>query len=255
LSRWSRQACRELEANTSSIPTTIPKTSTRTTPTYVQGRQEEGGGEVFSSEKSEMDFVTKKGIQTRTSIDPKDFPAFVIKELLDNALDSSEKNYNSSSTNSNGHNNNIEPRINVTVSSSTTTNNNNSGLLNIKVSNSNPTNRPVFTADKVKRIFDFGGSFSSKKNQFKVTRGALGDALKELVWIPYAMAIEDCGLSEWNEPFIISDVTYDEDNNNIKKETKSLVRVIVDKPNQEVRFQSETATKMTTVTTVGAKRT
>src|ERR671923_3067537 len=64
LSCLSRHACRELENDT---PSNIPTISVRTTrprppPTYIEeGQREE---EVFSSEKSEMDFVTKKGIQT-----------------------------------------------------------------------------------------------------------------------------------------------------------------------------------------------
>ena len=47
--------------------------------------------QVFSSEKAVMDFITLRGIQTRTGVDEKHLPLFVLKEMLDNALDHVEK--------------------------------------------------------------------------------------------------------------------------------------------------------------------
>jgi hypothetical protein len=52
-------------------------------------------------------------------------------------------------------------------------------------------------------IFNFDSFFSSKRNQYRITRGALGDALKEVICIPYAIAKEYYNI-EWNEPLIIS---------------------------------------------------
>ena len=43
---------------------------------------------VFSSQKSQFaDFTTWKGIETKTDIEPEDALTFLLKELLDNALD------------------------------------------------------------------------------------------------------------------------------------------------------------------------
>ena len=47
--------------------------------------------QVFSSEKAVMDFITLRGIQTRTGVDEKHLPLFVLKEMMDNALDHVEK--------------------------------------------------------------------------------------------------------------------------------------------------------------------
>src|SRR5919202_5701883 len=43
---------------------------------------------VFSSQKSQFaDYTTWKGIETKTGIEPEDALSFLLKELLDNALD------------------------------------------------------------------------------------------------------------------------------------------------------------------------
>jgi hypothetical protein len=51
-------------------------------------------------------------------------------------------------------------------------------------------------------IFDFGRYHSSKRNQFKITKGALGDALKEVLYIPYVLAYEN-EINNWNYPLKI----------------------------------------------------
>ena len=43
--------------------------------------------QIFSSEDQIMDYVKSKGIQTRTGVEEKDFGIFVLKELMDNAVD------------------------------------------------------------------------------------------------------------------------------------------------------------------------
>ena len=42
---------------------------------------------IFSSQKTRMDYVTLEGIENRTGIEKQNAYAFVIKELLDNAVD------------------------------------------------------------------------------------------------------------------------------------------------------------------------
>ena len=45
--------------------------------------------------------------------------------------------------------------------------------------------------DQIKRIFNFDNFYSSKRNQYRIKRGALGGAFKEILGIPYALAVED----------------------------------------------------------------
>jgi hypothetical protein len=71
----------------------------------------------------------------------------------------------------------------------------------------------------------------------KVSRGALGDALKEVLCIPHALA-DHHGIEEWNEPLTISsgDKSY-------------LIRLIVDKIKQTVHSEIQAKQKVHTSTT------
>ncbi|MGB8034250.1 MAG: hypothetical protein WCF03_10575, partial [Nitrososphaeraceae archaeon] len=68
--------------------------------------------------------------------------------------------------------------------------------------------KSVFSKDMLQSIFNFETFYSSKRNQYKITRGALGDAFKEILCIPYALAREQRqgqqSSMEWNEPLIIT---------------------------------------------------
>ena len=46
------------------------------------------------------------------------------------------------------------------------------------------------------------GTIGSKRNQFKITKGALGDALKEVLCIPHILAHEG-EITDWNYPLYI----------------------------------------------------
>ena len=48
---------------------------------------------VFSCQKTVMDYVTLEGIENRTGIEKQNLYGFVLKELLDNAIDSLEAQY------------------------------------------------------------------------------------------------------------------------------------------------------------------
>ena len=67
----------------------------------------------------------------------------------------------------------------------------------------------VFTDDQVKKIFDFDNYYSSKRNQYHISRGALGGAFKEILGIPYALAVEDPSINitnyeDWKYPLQIN---------------------------------------------------
>lgn len=85
----------------------------------------------------------------------------------------------------------------------------------------------AFTPTMVTSIFNFSGFFSSKRNQYKISRGALGDALKEVICIPYAIA-DSNDISSWNEPLII------ESGKNV-----FVIHLAVDKVNQTITSTRE----------------
>jgi hypothetical protein len=120
-----------------------------------------------------MDFITLRGIQTRTGVDKKHLPLFVLKEMMDNALDYVEKSGNENTTITHQL-----PKVSVLITLEA------NSLFHVMVSNSNHSNKGVFTEANVRKIFSYTSSMSSKRNQFAITRGALGDAFKELLSIP-----------------------------------------------------------------------
>jgi hypothetical protein len=62
--------------------------------------------------------------------------------------------------------------------------------LRIIVRNSNEYGKAVFSKDMLQSIFSFDTFYSSKRNQYKISRGALGDAFKGILCIPYVLARE-----------------------------------------------------------------
>jgi hypothetical protein len=126
---------------------------------------------------------------------------------LDNAIDELEKKYATITTNDD------IPQLRVYISTDYKTGSSdgkNYKYLKLKVQNSTVSasttsadDIPIFTLEMLYSIFSFDSFFSSKRNQYRITRGALGDALKEVISIPYAKAKEYHNI-EWNEPLIIS---------------------------------------------------
>jgi len=148
------------------------------------------GEKIFSSQSQEMDYITLRGIESRTGIEKENAYTFVIKELLDNAVDSLETNRSSI------------PKVKVTLSTKLTKQGRK--FLCVAVGNNFDGNEPAFTKQRLESIFNTKRYYSSKRNQFKISRGALGDALKEVLCIPYALAREEGGgIADWDEPLII----------------------------------------------------
>jgi hypothetical protein len=174
---------------------------------------------VFSSQKSQFaDYTTWKGIETKTGIEPEDAVRFLVKELLDNALDYLES--------SRQQNNEQQPQIHVIVEK------HKEKYIRITVHNSNYVydiadngkSKAAFSKQMLKNVFDFDRYHSSKCNQFKITKGALGDALKEVLCIPHVLARDD-GIADWNYPlYIIS-----------QQQKLYQIEIIIDRINQTVR--------------------
>ena len=137
---------------------------------------------IYSSEKALMDYITVKGIRQRTGIEKSELIVFMLKELLDNALDFLET-YGS-------RRNEDEPIVKIDITGS-----------KIIVSNSN-FGRQSFNKDRLNSIFTIDTFVSSKRNIYRISRGHLGDALKSVISIPNAIAT-DCEIVGWNKPMII----------------------------------------------------
>lgn len=110
-----------------------------------------------------LDYVSLQGLSAQTGCDPKDLDIFVLKELVDNALDACE-----------GSNATVEVTIEEEKFPTLTVKDNGKGL----------------TEEDVIRISDFERSYSTKFHFKYPTRGALGNALKCILGIPYALASE-----------------------------------------------------------------
>jgi hypothetical protein len=79
-------------------------------------------------------------------------------------------------------------------------------IIRIVVRNSNIDNIPVF--ENLEAIFDYDNWYSTKRNQFRVTTGALGDFLKRGLGMGYASWTSDFNpdtsfeSKQWSEPMI-----------------------------------------------------
>ncbi len=130
-----------------------------------------------------MDYATLKGIENRFGIKKEDIPISIFKELLDNALDHVE-----TLAVSNG-NIVFVPEIYVQI----TSNND-----RIKLAVSNPDMTPSFTFERIQSIFNFSDFSSTKRNQYKISRGVLGNGLKAILGMSYALATENYNYNTWS---------------------------------------------------------
>jgi DNA topoisomerase VI subunit B len=108
-----------------------------------------------------LDYVSLQGLSTQTGCNPRDLDVFVLKELVDNALDACEV---------------ANPTVEVTFETDK--------FVTLTVKDNG---RGLTEAD-VKRVTDFERSYSTKFHHKYPTRGALGNALKCVFGIPYALA-------------------------------------------------------------------
>jgi hypothetical protein len=162
-----------------------------------------------------MDYFTINGVILRTGYaDKKYWYILVIKELLDNAVDFLWKHYRGYSDTS--------VTVYVTKKDS---------LLHLKVRNSNSRDIPVF--QNLNLIFDPEMRYGSKQNEKVISRGMLGDAMKQILALPYVLIhSNDDGTTftdeQWNKPLIIR-----------CNGKESHVRIIVDKAEQEYTLDTK----------------
>jgi hypothetical protein len=153
----------------------------------------------------------------------------LVKELLDNALD-----YLESTQQQDEHHHHHQPQIDVTLEVQ-------QKYIRITVSNStalytnghghcqHDRSKPVFSKQILQSMFDFDRYHSSKRNQFRITKGALGDALKEVLCIPRVLA-DDGDWGDWNYPLYV-----------ISHQKLFQIQLILDRINQVIRSNVEEA--------------
>jgi hypothetical protein len=151
----------------------------------------------YSSQNRNMDYVTLSGISERTGIGKDDLPKFDLKELLDNDIDFIEGQGPVSKKERIG-----SDRITVTFDISSSEGQQHYLILKVRNSIRSNNNQISFNREKLEQIFDFGKYHSTKRNLFTVSRGALGDAFKEILASMYVLA-RNIGEENWNEPLII----------------------------------------------------
>jgi hypothetical protein len=147
---------------------------------------------VRTSTKQSMDYVTINGIVQRINYTVDRFPEWILNQLMINAIDFLNNNYYSKP----------DTRMIVWVNVQQK-----SEVLRIRVRNSNDFNLNPFPLN-LHAIFDLTTFNSTKRHQRGISGGALGDALKEILAMPYALiSSTDDGSSftrkQWEEPLVV----------------------------------------------------
>jgi hypothetical protein len=119
---------------------------------------EQGSPIVFSSQKTIMDYVSLEGIENRTGVGKENLYGFTLKEVMDNALDSHE------TQSSKDQPKDAEVRVTITKEGT---------ALSIIVRNSNDYGNAPFSKEKLESILNSNTFYSSKRNQYKISRGVL----------------------------------------------------------------------------------
>ncbi|RIK78159.1 ATP-binding protein [candidate division KSB1 bacterium] len=137
--------------------------------------------EAFSFNR-EFDFVRLDGLRRVTGRPPHEWDLYIVKELLDNALDADETLWREDRKK--------YPRLNIRME-----------YINVPQQQCHQlfvqvSNRARFPVDQIEDIFATQWYTSRKAFIKGLTRGALGNALKTLLGIPYALRNRAAG--DWN---------------------------------------------------------
>ena len=135
---------------------------------------------LWTSTVQSMAFLTVEGIQSETSIQQPKWPIFSLKELDDNSYDFLNDYYPVPPAERNARKIAIRVKIDKVLSSKQ----DERIVLRVAVRNSNIDNIPVF--EDLKAIFDFTRWHRTKRHQYRMTCGSLGDFLKRILGMGYA---------------------------------------------------------------------
>jgi hypothetical protein len=127
------------------------------------------GGDIYTYSKHGMDYFTEEGVVLRTGyINKKEWYLVTIRELLDNAADFLTQNYKGVK----------DTVIDTTIFKD-------DKAFKLKIRNSNYKNIPVFS--NLQAIFDYEMRYGSKQDVHVISRGMLGDALKQIRAFEYVL--------------------------------------------------------------------
>lgn len=142
-------------------------------------KQDEEEKEIFSFRAHNMQYFDSQGVKERTGYgEPKHWYTMVIKELIDNAVDFWQNNYKGAK--------NAKVIATFTISEDEKTG---YTIINYKVRSLNPKNKPIeaFKVEELRKILNYDMSYGSKQNDYKYSRGFLGDATKQIIALPYVL--------------------------------------------------------------------
>jgi hypothetical protein len=173
-------------------------------------------GPVSTSTKQITSYTTVRGIYNEIKVREPEYPGFGVKELMENGYDFLQIYYpveygNTKETRKIAVYVKIEPILSVIESlpkpvspfSPPTVI---THIIRIAVRNSNVDKITVF--EDLEAVFNYDNWFSTKRGQFRVTSGALGDYLKRSLGMGYALWTADFNpedsldSKQWNEPAI-----------------------------------------------------
>ena len=118
-----------------------------------------------------MDYVTEEGIIKRTGYTDKSDWYLLVMELIDNAIDWLWKECKGRDD--------LKITVVITITEDK--------LFNCKIRNTNPENIPILKDKHLLNIFDYEKTYGSKQNEFRISRGTLGDAMKYIATLPYVL--------------------------------------------------------------------
>jgi hypothetical protein len=149
-----------------------------------------GPKEIFTSRKQGIEYFTTEGVIERTGYTNKaDWYQLPIREILDNCIDFLWKNYKGSDKTF------VETVIEM-----------DDEIFRLKIRSSNHNNAPAF--GNLEAIFDYSMRYGSKQDMHIISRGMLGDAMKQILSLGYVLLhISDDGTQfedkQWTHPLII----------------------------------------------------
>jgi hypothetical protein len=161
--------------------------------------------EIYSTVPQIYDYLSIQGLNTKFGLNSTDFDIFIIKELMDNALDFIESNAKEFV-------NRKRPFVDVII-----TREENGEVTKIRVRNSNAGLNNIFPPERINKIFNLPNYHGSKRYRHKINRGELGDAFKAILSMPYAIAVHNIDKNNkyknWDYPL---EINVSNDNRSIK---------------------------------------
>ena len=150
----------------------------------------DSSSEITFSKDHILDYVDKdETIKAIRLEDVADWYLWQIKEKLDNSIDNIWKHYTTAGSSTKW----VYTKVSIDTKQSNTL------LFICTVANPNPLNKPVFK--DLSSNLNYSMTVGTKQNEYVITRGFLGDAIKRIHAIGYILA-KETGLTQWPYPMV-----------------------------------------------------